>query len=125
MAKILVVDDEDEFRLVVCNFLKANGHEILEAPNGRTGIALFQGAAIDLVLTDIVMPNINGLEMMRRLKQASIHAQFIAMTGGRGIESVRKLAALLGARYTFKKPLDLPNLLTAIHQVTHPPQPQQ
>ena len=81
-------------------------------------------AAIDLVLTDIDMPDINGFEMIRRLKQTSTHVQFIAMSGGYSIESVKKVADLLGARHTFKKPLHMPNLLTAIHQVTHPKQPQ-
>ena len=84
----------------------------------------FRAAAIDLVLTDIDMPDINGFEMIRRLKQTSTHVQFIAMSGGYSIESVKKVADLLGARHTFKKPLHMPNLLTAIHQVTHPKQPQ-
>ena len=124
MATILIVDNENEFRLRVRNVLKANGHEILEAPSGRSGIALFQGGAIDLVLTDIDMPDMNGLEMIRRMKQVSTQVPIIAMTRASRFESVKKMAALLGARHVFEKPLDMPNLLTAIDQLTHQEQPQ-
>ena len=124
MAKILIVDDQDAFRFMLCDILKAHGHETLEAPNGRTGISLFEGAAIDVVLTDIDMPDINGYEMIRRLKQTSTRAHFIAMSGGPSIESVKKVAHLLGASHTFKKPLDMSDLLATIHQVTSPNQPQ-
>jgi CheY-like chemotaxis protein len=120
MAKILIVDDENEFRSMLRTKLEDHGHEVCEAPDGRTGISLHPIGAFDLVLTDIELPDISGFEVIRQLKKASTHASIIVVSGSHKIEFVKDVAELLGARFTFKKPLDVSKLTAMIQQVTNP-----
>jgi CheY-like chemotaxis protein len=119
MAKILIVDDENEFRSMLRTNLENHGHEVCEASDGRTGIRLHPVGAFDIVLTDIDLPDISGFEVIRQLKKASAHASIIVVTGGHKIEFVKDVAELLGARFTFKKPLDVSKLASMIQQVTN------
>ena len=120
MAKILIVDDEHEFRSMLRTKLEHHGHQVCEAPDGRTGIGLHPVGAFDIVLTDIDLPDISGFEVIRQLKKASTHANIIVVTADRKIEFVKDVAEQLGARFTFKKPLDVSKLVSMIQQVTDP-----
>ena len=67
MATILVIEDQEPVRALLRRALEGAGHEVLEASNGRLGLALYRASAADLVITDIVMPEMDGLEMMLEL----------------------------------------------------------
>ena len=112
MATILVIDDQESIRTLLRIALEGAGHKVLEASNGRLGLELFRERSADLVITDIVMPEMDGLEMMLELTRSFLNVKVIAMSGEqRGVLDVAKL---LGARQTFEKPLDMKKLLSAV-----------
>ena len=94
--------------------LEGAGHEVLEASNGRLGLALYRASTADLIITDIVMPEMDGLEMMVDLTRNFLNVKVIAISGGLEGEGPLNVAKLLGARQTFLKPLDLEKLLSAV-----------
>ena len=113
MARILLIDDEELVRETIKLQLEIDGHEVTVAANGREGLKLFESAAFDLVITDILMPEVEGIETLRKLQQMSPSIRIVAMTGGPkmplGINAVvepdyLKMAKALGASRTIHKP---------------------
>ena len=113
MATILVIDDQETIRTLLRLTLEGVGHEVLEAANGRLGLALFRERSVDLVITDIAMPEMNGLELMLELTRNFINVKVIATSGCVGSDNVLNKATLLGARQTFQKPFEMKTLLSA------------
>jgi DNA-binding NtrC family response regulator len=114
MATILVIDDQEPIRSLLRAALEGDGHEVLEASNGRLGLELYRERSADLIITDIVMPEMDGLEMILELTSNFLNVKVIAMSGGRESEGPLYVAKLLGARQTFLKPLDMEKLLSAV-----------
>ena len=114
MATILIIDDEALIRALLRTTLEAAGYGVTEAPNGRIGLALYRHRPTDLVITDIVMPELNGLDMLLELTREFLHAKVIAISGAGGEKNVLDVAKLLGARRTFQKPFSMPQLLDAV-----------
>ena len=114
MATVLVIDDQEPLRALLCVTLDAAGYEVLEASNGRLGLELFQERSADLIITDIVMPEMDGLELMLELTRNFLNVKVIAISGGLESEGTLHVATLLGARQTFHKPLDMDKLLSAV-----------
>jgi two-component system, response regulator, stage 0 sporulation protein F len=112
LATILVIDDQKPIRSLLRAALEGDGHEVLEASNGRLGLERYRERAADLIITDMLMPVMNGLELMVELTKSFPHVKVIAMSGGR--ERELNAATLLGARQTFQKPFDIRELLTAV-----------
>ncbi|HSL06040.1 MAG TPA: response regulator, partial [Nitrospiraceae bacterium] len=82
--------------------------------NGRIGLELYRFRPTDLVITDILMSEMNGLDMLLELTREFLHAKVIAISGAGGEQNVLDRAKLLGARRTFRKPFSLPRLLDAV-----------
>ncbi|MHB8674797.1 MAG: response regulator [Candidatus Limnocylindrales bacterium] len=114
MATILIIDDEELIRVLLRSTLEAAGYEVTEAANGRQGLELYRHRQTDLVITDILMPELNGLDMLLELTREFLHAKVIAISGAGGEKNVLDVAKLLGARQTFQKPLSLSQLLGAV-----------
>jgi two-component system response regulator (stage 0 sporulation protein F) len=114
MATILIIDDEEPIRALLRFALEAAGYEVIEAPNGRQGLALYRRRPTDLIITDLVVPELNGLEMILELARQFLEAKVIAMSGVGGEPNVLDVAKLLGARRTFHKPFSMPQLLDAV-----------
>ncbi|MDZ4732951.1 MAG: response regulator [Nitrospirota bacterium] len=114
MATILIIDDEEIIRVLLRSALEEAGYEVTEAANGREGLALYRHRQTDLVITDILMPELNGLDMLLELTREFLHAKVIAISGAGGEKNVLDVAKLLGARQTFQKPFSLPLLLSAV-----------
>ena len=114
MATILVIDDQEPVRALLRIALEGAGHEVLEASNGRLGLALYRERSADLIITDIVMPEMSGLELMVELTRNFSNVKVIAISGGLESEGPLNVAKLLGARQTFQKPLDMEKLLSAV-----------
>ncbi|HSQ52207.1 MAG TPA: response regulator [Nitrospiraceae bacterium] len=114
MATILIIDDEEPIRALLRTTLETAGHAVMEAPNGRTGLDLYRHRPADLVITDIAMPELNGLDMLLELTREFLHAKVIAISGVGGEENVLDAAKLLGARRTFHKPFSMTKLLDAV-----------
>jgi DNA-binding NtrC family response regulator len=114
MASILVIDDEESMRALLRVTLEGAGYEVKEATNGRVGLALYRFRPTDLVITDILMPEMNGLDMLVELTREFLHTKVIAISGAGGEHNGLDVAKLLGARRTFQKPFSLPRLLAAV-----------
>jgi CheY-like chemotaxis protein len=109
MARILVIDDDEPVRTTVRETLEHFGHTVIEARNGTEGLALFSHAHADLVITDIVMPEKDGLEVLRELRSMRPSVKIIAISGaGRDRGAVYlNTAKLMGAATVLPKPLHL------------------
>ena len=112
MARILIVDDEEMDRVLLAEVLQRAGHEPLFAPNGQAAHRIWKKSAIDLVVTDIVMPELNGLELLEALKEEDPWVRVIAISG----ITAKKLneAAQSGALAILTKPVDPEGLLREI-----------
>ena len=114
MATILIIDDEEIIRVLLRSALEAEGYEVTEAANGREGLELYRQRPTNLVITDIVMPELNGLDMLLELTREFLHAKVIAISGAGEEKNVLDVAKLLGARQTLQKPFSIPHLLGAV-----------
>jgi len=114
MATILIIEDEESIRLLLRSALEAAGYEVTEATNGRQGLELYRQRPTDLVITDMLMPELNGLEMLLALTREFIHTKVIAISGAQQGKAILDVAKLLGARQTFQKPFSMPQLLDAV-----------
>jgi two-component system, chemotaxis family, chemotaxis protein CheY len=124
MPRILIIDDEPLVRSVLRSILERHGHTVMDAPNGRAGLALWRDTPSDLVLTDIFMPELDGIEVILQLTRIWPQARIIAMTGGakRGdfTSTVVPAALQFGAQHVLMKPFTILSLLAAISAVLNP-----
>lgn len=118
MVKVLVVDDEEMVRLVIASTLKRVGIAVQEAENGRTAIRLFRESPADVVITDIIMPEQEGIETILELRRISPTVKIIAMSGGGrvGTTDYLEIAREFGASRTFSKPFDRMKVLEAVYE---------
>ena len=117
-ATILIIEDHTSVRLLLARVLEDAGYQVYEAANGRQGLERFHAQPVDLVITDLEMPELNGLEVILKLTRTFLDVKVIAMSGRSAYELSK--ATLLGARQTLVKPFDLPTLLHAVQSVLHP-----
>ena len=118
MARILIIDDEDELRSMLRQMLEHVGHEVSEAVNGAVGIEIYERDAPDLIITDIIMPEKEGVETIIALRRADPDLPIIAISGGGRLDATDFLtmAKKLGARHTLTKPFRREQLLEAIDE---------
>ena len=118
MPRILVIDDEESIRNVLCTLLEGAGYEVMEAQNGRAGIQQCRRVSVDLVITDIIMPEGEGLETIRELRRSYPGLKIFAMTGARISRQldILNIAKAFGAIRTFDKPFDLDEMLNAVRE---------
>ena len=105
MARILIVEDDTMVRQLLRIVLRQQGHEIIEAQNGHEGLQQYQAQLPDVVITDIQMPKMDGLEMIQEIQREVPDAIIIAISGGP--RSSLDAAEALGVRETFMKPFSL------------------
>ena len=119
MANILVIDDDVTIQLVFSQFLTSVGNEIMQAENGKEGMSIIQETRPDLVITDIMMPEMDGLEILMQLRSTHDLVPVIAISGGMRSLPVNFLqqAKLFGARYVFEKPVPLDVLRNAVTEL--------
>ena len=116
MARILVIEDDEIFRNMLIEALEEAGHEALPASDGREGVRRFRQEPADLVLTDIIMPDQEGLETIVELRRDWPGLKIVVMSGGGavGAETYLKLARKLGADQTLAKPFSVADLYQTI-----------
>jgi DNA-binding response OmpR family regulator len=116
MAKILVLDDEPAILMMIKKMLEKAGYEVSVALNGKEGMKLFEKDRPDLVITDIIMPEKEGLETIFELRRMYPSLKIIAISGGGriGPDGYLPGAKLLGANMVFQKPLVQKELLAAV-----------
>jgi two-component system chemotaxis response regulator CheY len=115
MAKILVIEDDAIARITIVQLLEEAGHQVLWAANGLKGIAGFRGWQPDLVITDIIMPEQEGIQTIALMRAAKPYAKIIAISGGGRIANTDflEIARQLGAMDVVAKPFD-PDFLLAV-----------
>jgi two-component system, response regulator, stage 0 sporulation protein F len=104
MASILIVDDEAPIRALLRRILEDDGHMVREAANGQIGLMLYREKPADLVITDILMPERDGMDVTLALTQEFLDAKVIAMTGATDDQNFLNVAKLFGARRVIQKP---------------------
>lgn len=112
MASILVIEDEPQMRLLVARALRSAGHDVSEAGDGAEGLRKFRATPAELVVTDLFMPEIEGIETLRELRQLAPHVRIIVMSGGSASAThlFLGMAVKLGADGMLEKPF-LPSAL--------------
>jgi two-component system, chemotaxis family, chemotaxis protein CheY len=115
MAKILIIEDDAIVRLTIMKLLEEAGHLVLWAVNGLQGMAVFRGWQPDLVITDIIMPDQEGIQTITDMRAAKPDAKIIAISGGGRIGNTDflQIARQLGAMDVVAKPFD-PDFLLAV-----------
>jgi CheY-like chemotaxis protein len=116
MPRILLIEDDRSIRRTFARALTASGHEVSEAANGADGLRLWRERGADLVLTDMQMPQMNGIEVILQLRASAPTLAVIAMSGGDRSGDLHALrdAKLLGAVGLLEKPFPLETLIGAI-----------
>jgi len=119
MARILITEDDSQVRGMLRLTLEREGHEIVEAGDGREALRRCAEGPVDIVVTDLIMPEMEGIEFIRRLRRMRPEVKIIAMSGGGyiGPQSYLDTARKCGASYAFSKPVDRATLLDAIRQL--------
>lgn len=119
MARILLVDDDDALRKALRLTLLKLGHEVLEAHNGNEALHLYAAEPPDLVMTDIIMPEKEGLETILELKRLHPPVKIIAMSGGGRANAIDylKIARQMGVSKTLNKPFSADAMAAAIRDV--------
>jgi YesN/AraC family two-component response regulator len=119
MAKILIIDDENAIAVMLKRLVDKAGHESKIASNGNEGLDLFESFQPDLLITDIVMPEKEGLELIFELRRKNPAIKIIAISGGGRFqyEGYLNSARHLGANLVFQKPLDLKQLMSSISEL--------
>lgn len=119
MSHILVIEDDAFFSEVLVQMLQQDGHTVTLSGDGAKALQLLQRTQPELIITDILMPNMDGVEFIMELSRQSSNTPLIAMSGGRrSITSAFNLesAKLLGVKTTLTKPFSLPVLRAAISE---------
>ena len=119
MSKILVIDDDELIRSLLRNFLERDGYEVMEAENGKIGLKLVRENGADLVITDLIMPEKEGIETIRELRRDFSDVKIIAISGGGAIgpETYLQMAKSMGAHRVFEKPFNLQEMSEAIREL--------
>ncbi|HEB33134.1 MAG TPA: response regulator [Spirochaetes bacterium] len=123
MALILIIEDDDQTRRVLKIMLEREGYDVLEADDGLEGIKLFRENAVDLIITDIIMFEKDGVTTIMEVRKDSPNVRIIAISGGArvGPEVYLQLAKRVGADYALTKPIDRKELLNTISELLRPP----
>ena len=115
---ILVVDDEAEIAASLQERLSMEGYRVLTAADGRKGLRVYHEQQVDLVITDVLMPELDGLEVVRTLRRLDTAIPIIAMSGGgdRDLDFLIE-ATEFGATRTLSKPFRLEDLVGMVHDL--------
>ena len=118
MARVLVVDDEEGDRVVLRTILERASHQVWVAKDGAEALSQFQGNEIDVVVTDLQMNQVHGLELITILRELRPRPEIIAISGTG--ESQLDMARMMGASRTLSKPVRPDVLLTMVADLTTP-----
>lgn len=124
MAKILVIDDESAIAVMLKKMLERAGHEVEIALNGNEGLLMYDKFNPEVLITDIVMPEKEGLELIFDLRRKNPKLKIVAISGGGRFQNEGYLtsAKYLGANLVFQKPIDHKELINGISDLLKVPQ---
>lgn len=119
MLRVLVVDDEPALRDTISRALRRAGHEAMAVGDGRAGLEALQRDDFDAVITDILMPECDGIELIREMRAGQHREPVLAISGG-GIyrdEFLLPMAKMLGAQATLRKPFAPSDVVAAVEAI--------
>jgi len=119
MARVLVIDDEEQVRTLIREVLEGAGHEVIEARNGREAMKLYEANPTCVVITDLVMPEQDGLETIREVRRRFPAVKIIAVSGAQQKLNLDLLyvAEKLGALRTLEKPFEIRKLVALVEEL--------
>ncbi len=119
MARVLIIEDDDEIRGLLEHLLARAGYDVATAANGKRGVEAFLARPFDLVITDIIMPEKDGIEALIDLRRGRPDLKVIAISGGGRAEPESYLhsAQLLGANRTLRKPFSNAAIMAAVKEL--------
>lgn len=123
--KILVIDDSSTMLRIVRKTLEDAGYQVSTSQDAKTAVKLAAGEPFDLIITDIYMPDRDGLDLIRDLRRLSPGIPFVAMSGMTGQLNMLKVAKHLGASHTLQKPFLAQDLLAAVEALIGKCLPQE
>lgn len=116
---ILIIEDDDTLRKIMAKVLRMAGHEVMEAENGEVGLRLFDKASFDVVVTDLLMPEKEGIETIMELREKVPDLKILAVSGGLRTDKEGPLqdAEALGADASLAKPFTVEEFTTAVEDL--------
>lgn len=129
MANILIIDDEKDVRVVLKEVLRRAGHDVTLAANGREGLEKLAADGADVVVTDVIMPGINGVAMVQQIREAHPDMPIIVISGGGNVSPMDyepgaistsaylASATIAGANRTLTKPFERQALVDAVQEL--------
>ena len=116
--EILVIDDETNICTSLQERLTMDGYKVWKASDGRKGLTFYRDHPVDLVITDVLMPELDGLEVLRKLRHLNVFLPIITMSGGGTCGFDFQIEAVeFGATRTICKPFSLDELVAMVHEV--------
>ena len=119
MAKVLLVEDDELVRYALTELLEEAGHQVFVRENGRKLIEFIESNPVDIVITDIVMPEVDGIEVITIMRKTFPELPVIAFSGGGRIsgDDYLQMAEVIGAKRTIAKPVKPEVLLDAVAEL--------
>ena len=119
MSTILIIDDDEQFNLMMKTALEAKGYEVETASNGRDAKVLYQNKKYDVIITDIIMPDVDGYEVILDLRRMGMSDRTIAVSGGgrTAADDYLVTAQHFDVAATFNKPIDLQALRDKVDEI--------
>lgn len=111
--KILVVDDEESIRITLSEFLKRDGYNVSQADNALLALSLISQNEFDCIITDIIMPKMTGIELLKEIRSKDLYSRIIIMTGEPTVDTAIQ-AVQMGANDYLSKPIRKDELLTVV-----------
>ena len=117
--RVLVIDDDEQIRVLLQQMMEWAGFDVMVAENGKVAMQMHSAQPADLVITDLIMPEQEGLETISRLKKESAGIKIIAISGGGriGPEAYLPAALELGADKVFSKPFDVQEIVSTVKEL--------
>ena len=115
-ARVLVVDDDDAVRELVAAMVASGGYDVAVASNGKEALGMLASGGFEVIITDLVMPEQEGIETIRLIRRDYPAVKVIAMSGAFGGDFLR-IAGYLGAHGTIAKPLRIQTVLDTLQSV--------
>lgn len=119
MKRVLIIDDDWQMREMMTQALKRANYDVSDAANGKIGMEIHREQPVDLVITDLIMPEKEGIETIRELRRDFPGLKIIAISGGgrAGANGYLSVAKTIGADRTLSKPFDLKKILETVEEL--------
>ena len=119
MSRIMIIDDDEGVRVMLRRMLEREGHTVIDEPDGKSALRHFAGDPADLVISDVYMPGMDGIDFLLRVRDTFPEARIIMISGGGQLEAdtVLNAASRLGADRVVKKPFSVTDMLEEVRAV--------